>query len=151
DVKAGGYEYADLETGRTTQPKGVGRYGAGFIRAGDVYVYPDVIWTQNRKLVFVEYDLKTGELLGEYRVAPDDRVRVAPPVKQGRELVYAIPFANKIRVWDLVERKQLREFTLNGGRKPDTYPFHLMWSDFRVSQPDGKWIVVTRSDGMPEV
>lgn len=88
------------------------------------------------------YEEPSGKALGPYDAGDEDRVALAPPVKNGTELVYAIPRANKVRVFDFNSKSVAREFALADPRawngKGD--PF---WNCFRVS-PDGKWIATVR-------
>jgi WD40 repeat protein len=138
---------ADLETGQRTPTAGTGVY----LRTPDAVVSPGIshVWDQPGRFELAVFDLKAGKTLPTLTIGKDDRARSAPPVKQGRELVYALPREDLIRVWDFDAGRVTREFKLTGGKPLGDVPNHTSWSDFRVSQPDGRWIAVSRNIGFP--
>lgn len=152
-LKTAPNDYIDLATGQATPTKSLYAGPGWFFWGNDVLVAPTVshVWDRPSAWELCPYDLKADKELDRVKVGKDDRTRYAAPVKQGRELVYALPREDLIRVWDMTDRKQLREFKLTGGQPLQPPINHMSWTNFRVSQPDGKWVAVSRNFGAPEI
>lgn len=139
----------ELETGRPTKQGFVGVTFDGingslttptarlsWTRSGD--------WRTAAPFRIYHTELPSKKILPPLDGGDDNRVDHAPPVKQGKELVYGLPRANKVRVFDFEARSVVREFALANPREfrgpAGTNP---TWNCFRVS-PDGKWVAVVR-------
>ena len=101
------------------------------------------------KLVIHQYDAATGKDAGSFEAKSDMNFDSCPPVKQGRELFLGQSQSNLVRVWDLQERKLLREFHPANPKPPDPKWGKSLWSGFLAS-PDGKWLLF-QSGGDPVV
>jgi hypothetical protein len=91
-------------------------------------------WSKAKNLNVKLFDGATGKDAGSFLAAPDDRVDVAAPVKDGRELILGLPKANSVRVCDLQTKQIVREF-----QPADPRPTSTNWDGF-VASADGKWI-----------
>ncbi len=142
-------QVVELETGRPSKQAFIGTTFDGingsiatpavrfnWTRSGD--------WRTAAPFRIFHTDLPSQKTLGPLDAGDDDRVDHAPPVKQGKELMYGLPRSNKVRVFDFAAKSVVREFALANPREfrgpPGSTP---LWNCFRVS-PDGKWIAVVR-------
>ena len=91
-------------------------------------------------LVITEYAISTGQRLGAVTANDTGAVDLTPPIKQGRELVFLIKKTDRVRVWDIAEKKVAREFTLAASRHPEPV---VGRTGFRASV-DGNWLALRR-------
>ena len=142
----------DLANGQKTPGNGV--YGRGAFRDRDVVIAPLVshVWdppahSKSIRSIFViariwDFGNWVTTIASAWRHA----------IKQNRELIYALPLETRVVAYDLNDRKLAREFKLTGGKPSSGRLDHISWADFCVSQPDGKWLAVSRNFGStPEI
>ena len=139
----------EIETGKPSKRPFVGSTLFGGIHGGLYTTNSRFWWSRSMDWgkpepfrIFQE-EVPSGKKLGPYVACDDDRVDLALPIKQGRELVFVVPAQNKVRVFDFSTKSVTREFALANPREFRGLGKFTDWSAFAVS-PDGKWVAAMR-------
>jgi WD40 repeat protein len=142
----------ELDTGAPTERPFVGTIAPHHNLSGALYTATERFswgrsgdWRQARPFRIFHYEQPSGKSLPNLTGGEDDRVDLAAPVKQNKELVFGLPRDNKIRVFDFAQKVVVREFALSNPREyKGPAGSGVTWSAFAVSS-DGKWISAKRS------
>jgi WD40 repeat protein len=103
-------------------------------------------WRNPAAFVIRESESDKSTARFNHNAGDDDRVVLATPVNQDKELMFGVPAQNKIRVFNFTSKSITREFELDKPRPYSSVGKVPSWDGFAV-HPEGKWIAVRRRFG----